>query len=147
MAHRHKRLVVVMPGTGHVPHGMHKDRDIQEGTMTASGKTQLGTKSVARSMVWMEAIVTMPVVQVVVVVDPEMRIVALVVSQDRIVAKQPRLKVQVAVNMVVPVTRVIEITKVVMAVPGPHEHVKTDRVQVHNAVGPVDKDRAGYHGG
>ena len=115
--------------------------------MATRGKTQLGTESMARTMVAMEAKVAVPVVQVVVVVDPEMRIVALVVSQDRIVAKQPRLKVQVAVNMVVPVTRVIEITKVVMAVPGPHEHVETDRVQVHHAVGPVDKDRAGYHGG
>ena len=28
----------------------------------------------------------------------------------------------------------------------PHEHVKTNRIQVHHAVGPVDKNRAGNHG-
>ena len=115
--------------------------------MSTSSKTELGTKSVPGAMLRVEAIVTVPIVQVVKVIDPEMAVMAMVITQDWITPEQSRVKVQVAVNMVVPVKRVIEITKVVMAVPGPHEHVETDRVQVHHAVGPVDKDRAGYHGG
>lgn len=114
IADSHERLVVIMPGTGHFSHRMHENRHVQEGSITSGGKTQLGTKSVARAMMRMEPIVTVPVVQVVEVVDSVSRVMAAVISQDRIVTKHSRLKVQVAVNMTTPVQRIVEIAKVVM---------------------------------
>ena len=136
-----------VPWPGHVAHRMHKDGHVQKRPVTSSGKTHLGTESAARAMKRMETIVTMPVVQVIEVVDPESRVVAAIICQDRIVAEHARLKVQVAVNVTTPVQRIVEITKVVMRVTRPHEHVKTNRIQVHHAVRPVDKNRARDHGG
>ena len=95
-------------------------------------------------MVGVEAKVTMPVVQVVKVIDSKPRVMALVVSQQWIVTEQPRMEVEAAVNMVIVIKRIIKITKVVMTVAGPHEHVETDRIQINHAVRPVDKQRACY---
>ena len=107
--------------------------------MATRGKTQLGTESMTRTMVRMEAKVAVPVVQVVEIADAIMRVMALVVSQDGIISKQPGMEVEAAVNMAVPVERVMEITKVVMTVVGPNEHVETNRIQVNHAVGPENK--------
>lgn len=107
--------------------------------MTSRRKAQLGTESTARTMVRMEAKVAMPVVQVVEVADAIPRVMALVVRQDGIISKQPGMEVEAAVNMAVPVERVMKITKVVMTVAGPNEHVQTDRIQVNHAIGPIDE--------
>ena len=110
--------------------------------MATRGKTQLGTESMARTMVRMEAKVAVPVVQVVEVADAIPRVMALVVSQDGIISKQPGMEVEAAVNMAVPVERVMKITKVIMTVVGPNEHVETDRIQVNHAVGAKNKQGA-----
>jgi hypothetical protein len=90
-------------------------------------------------MVGMEAKVTMPMVQVVEIVDSKPRVMALVVSQEWIVTKQPRMEVEAAVNMAILVKRVIKITIVVMTVAGPHEHVEADCIQINHAIGPIDE--------
>jgi hypothetical protein len=136
---RHEVLVVVMSRVGHIQSGMDKHRNMQEGTMSTSSKTELGTKSMPGAMVRVEAIVTVPIVQVVKVIDPEMAVMAMVITQDWITPKQSRVKVQVAVNMAVQVRGIIEITEVVMAIARSNEHVEPDRIQVNHTVRAVDE--------
>ena len=107
--------------------------------MSTSSKTELGTKSMPGAMVRVEAIVTVPIVQVVKVIDPEMAVMAMVITQDWITPEQSRVKVQVAVNMAVQVRGIVEITEVVMAIARSNEHVEPDRIQVNHTVRAVDE--------